>query len=203
MTWVEILGYVASGAVFVTFWMKTLIPLRLVAIIGNVLYLSYAIYTDLGNVMLLHGCLLPLNFYRLYESVQLRRRLHKMAHSDFDPKSLVPFMTKIEYQKGTYLFRHGDKASDIFYLLQGKVIVEELGIELQDGQLIGEIAMFAPDKNRTQSVKCLEKCTLMKITEEKTLQLYSENPEFGLYVTKMMVQRLLSNAGNGPVPNPA
>jgi CRP/FNR family cyclic AMP-dependent transcriptional regulator len=74
---------------------------------------------------------------------------------------------------------------------------------LQDGQLIGEIAMFTPDKNRTQSVKCLEKCTLMKITEEKTLQLYSENPEFGLYVTKMMVQRLLSNAGNGPVPNPA
>ncbi|WNJ99767.1 cyclic nucleotide-binding domain-containing protein [Thalassospiraceae bacterium LMO-JJ14] len=194
MSWLEILGYIASGAVFVTFWMKTIIPLRLVALAGNALYLGYGINSELGNIILLHGSLLPLNLFRLYQAVMLRKRLHEMAHSAFDPGSLLPFMSPVERSVGSFLFQRGDNARDIFYLMDGTLRIEELNLQIQAGQLVGEIAMFAPDKTRTQTIKCETDCKLMRITEDKTLQLYAENPEFGLYVTKMMVARLLENA---------
>lgn len=197
MDWVEILGYVASGAVFVTFWMRNIIPLRIIAIIGNTLYFAYGFHADLGNILALHGALLPLNMLRLYQAYSLRRRLHEMAHADFDPLSLTAFMTKTSSKKGEYLFKRGDNADAMYYLMDGKVLVEELNIELTAGRMIGEIAMFTPDKQRTQSIRCLEDCALMKITEEKALQLHAENPEFGLYLTKMIVGRLLSNTDNG------
>ena len=194
MSWVEILGYAASGAVFVTFWMKTHITLRAVAIVGNVLYLSYGIYNDIGNIVLLHGSLLPLNVFRLYQALSLKKRLHQMSQENFNPHSLVPFMSEVKMKAGTHIFKRGERASDIFFLMDGRCRVEELDRELSAGQLLGEIAMFTADKSRTQSIVCETDCTLMRITEEKTLQLYAENPEFGLYVTKMMVARLLENS---------
>lgn len=194
MSWIEILGYAASGAVFVTFWMKTHTTLRTVAIVGNVLYLSYGIYNDIGNIIVLHGSLLPLNLFRLYQAVSLKRRLHQMSQENFNPHSLVPFMSEVRTKAGSHIFKLGDRASDIFFLMDGRCRVEEIGRELTAGQLLGEIAMFTPDKSRTQSIVCETDCTLMKITEDKTLQLYAENPEFGLYVTKMMVARLLENS---------
>ncbi len=194
MGWIEILGYAASGAVFVTFWMKTLVPLRLIAIVGNFLFLGYGINADLGNIVLLHAALLPLNSLRLVQAMQLRKRLHQMAHADFDPRALFPFMTEVEKSAGDYIFKRGDAALDIYYLVQGRAKFEELGVGIGPGELIGEIAMFAPDKNRTQSVVCETDCKLMKISEPQTLQLYADNPEFGLYITKMMVARLLENA---------
>lgn len=194
MDWIEVLGYVASGAVFVTFWMKTLISLRLVAIMGNVLYLSYGLTNDIGNIILLHGSLLPVNCWRLYESVMLRRKLHRMARDTFDPRKLLEFMVRIGKGKGAQLFRQGDPATEIYYLLEGRLRIEELGLELEAGRMVGEIAMFTETKSRTQTITCIEDCVLMQMSEEKALQLYAENPEFGLYVTKMMVDRLLSNA---------
>ncbi|NQV99148.1 MAG: cyclic nucleotide-binding domain-containing protein [Rhodospirillales bacterium] len=194
MGWVEIIGYAASGAVFVTFCMKTLITLRAVAIIGNILFLVYGIYADLGNIILLHGAMLPLNGLRLRQSLQLRQKIRHMAHAAFNVQALLPFMTRFECAQGQHLFRRGDDARDIFYLLDGRVRIEELGVELTSGNLIGEIAMFTEAKTRTQSVRCLMDSVFMRITEERALELYAENPEFGLYLTKMMVQRLLINS---------
>lgn len=194
MDWIEILGYAASGAVFVTFWMKTLIPLRIVAIVGNVLFFGYGMNAELGNIVLLHGALLPLNLLRLTQALKLKKKLHEMAHAEFDARSLVAFMSEVNKSAGEYLFKRGDVAADIYYLVQGRVKVKELDLDIDAGNLIGEIAMFAPDKSRTQTIICETDCRLMKISEEKTLQLYAENPEFGLYVTKMMVARLLENA---------
>ncbi len=200
MGWIEFLGYLASGAVFAAFWMKTMMALRVIAIAGNALYVAYGLYAGLDIIVALHAALLPLNGFRLYESWQLRERLRQMAHADFDVQSLLGFMTRLEQPRGTPLFRKGDDAHDIFYLLEGQVRIEELGIDIGPGQLVGEIAMFSPERTRTQSVRCMENCLFLKISEEKTLQMYTENPEFGLYLTKMMVARLLANAGQQPEP---
>ncbi len=194
MGWIEILGYVASGAVFLTFCMKTLISLRFVAIAGNILFLAYGYYADLGNIVLLHGSMLPLNCWRLKQSLTLRQKIREMAHTAFDAQFLIPLMSRYECKSEQYLFRRGDIAQDIFYLLEGRVLIEELNVELGNGHLIGEIAMFTQDKSRTQSVRCLENSVFMKITEERVLELYAENSEFGLYLTKMMVQRLMKNS---------
>ena len=45
MTWVDILGYAASAAVLATFCMSTMIPLRILALGSNVLFMAYG-YVD-------------------------------------------------------------------------------------------------------------------------------------------------------------
>ena len=80
-----------------------------------------------------------------------------------------------------------------YFLLEGHAQVVGLNIDITPGHLVGEIAFFTADKKRTQTVKCVENCTFMMLSENKALELYAVNPEFGLYLTKMMVQRLLTN----------
>ena len=195
MPLLEILGYAASGAVFMTFWMKSMVPLRVMGLVSNVLFFAYGAYDGLVPIMILHGALFPLNLLRLYQTVRLRRRIHDLAHGDFDVKSLLPFMTERRFAKDSVLFSRGDGASDIFYLSQGLAHVRELDIDIAPGDLVGEIAMFAPDRQRSQTVLCKEDCVFLAISEQEVLRLFADNPEFGLYLVKMIVARLFTNLG--------
>ena len=180
MQLLEILGYVASGAVFVTFWMKSMIPLRIVGLASNFLFFSYGVYGDLVPIMVLHGCLFPLNAMRLYQAVRLKRRIHEMAHAEFDVKSLLPFMTERRVAKGEFLCRRGDAAQDIFYLAAGRAHIVELGLDIGPGK-------------RSQTVECRDDCVVLAIAEQRVLELFADNPEFGLYLIKMIVARLFDN----------
>jgi hypothetical protein len=43
----DILGYAASSAVLASFLMRSMVPLRLVAILSNILFLSYGYVADI------------------------------------------------------------------------------------------------------------------------------------------------------------
>jgi CRP/FNR family transcriptional regulator, cyclic AMP receptor protein len=53
LTWVQLVGYTASLLVFSTFYMKTMIPLRCLAVISNVAFLTYGYF----------GGFIPFSFY--------------------------------------------------------------------------------------------------------------------------------------------
>ena len=72
MSAVDAAGYFAAALVFLTFSMKTLVPLRLVAIGSNAAFLLYGFLADLTPIFILHGFLLPLNVWRAWEQFQLR-----------------------------------------------------------------------------------------------------------------------------------
>lgn len=63
--WANLLGYAASAAVLVTFLMRTMIPLRLIAILSNVLFLLFGYLQHIYPVLFLHTALLPINTWRL------------------------------------------------------------------------------------------------------------------------------------------
>ncbi|MDA0997388.1 MAG: cyclic nucleotide-binding domain-containing protein [Proteobacteria bacterium] len=193
MHFLEIIGCAASGAVFATFWMKSMILLRVVGIGSNALFFLYGTYGDIVPIMVLHGCLLPLNLLRLHQAVSLKRRIHEIAHADFDAKSLLPFMTEQKFAKNDFVCKMGDDVHDIYYLARGRAKIVELGINIESGSLVGEIAMFSPRRQRTKTIKCTEDSVFLSISEDKALQLFADNPEFGVYVTKMIVARLLEN----------
>jgi len=193
MPLIEVLGYMAAGAIFATFWMKKMIPLRVIGICGNVLFLSYGLVTDIIHIALLHGALMPLNALRLYEAVELRRKIQEIAAADFKVKSLLPFMTEHNVPKGSFLFRQGDPADYIYYLVSGQVRLVELDKMIEPGSMVGEIGMFTPTRQRTQSILCEDDATFLRISEDKILQMYAENPVFGVYLIKMIVVRLLDN----------
>jgi CRP/FNR family transcriptional regulator, cyclic AMP receptor protein len=66
----ELVGYLASALVFATFTMQAMLPLRLIAIASNVMFLAYGHLADAMPIVLLHAGLLPLNALRLCQTLR-------------------------------------------------------------------------------------------------------------------------------------
>jgi hypothetical protein len=62
---INVIGYAAALAVLASFLMRSMVPLRLVAILSNILFLSYGYIAQIHPVLLLHTALLPINIARL------------------------------------------------------------------------------------------------------------------------------------------
>ena len=81
MTWVDVLGYAASAAVLATFCMSTMIPLRLLAIGSNVLFMSFGALAHVYPVLALHLLLLPINVMRLARIRRVERYGRRLFHA--------------------------------------------------------------------------------------------------------------------------
>jgi CRP-like cAMP-binding protein len=71
--------------------------------------------------------------------------------------------------------------------------LRELGIELKPGEVVGELAMLAPDNRRTATLECIESGQALSITYEQVEQLYYQNPTFGFYFLRLATARLFDN----------
>lgn len=69
MSHIDLVGYLASGLVVGTFCMRTMVPLRLMAIGSNIAFIFYGHLAKIEPVLLLHLVLLPMNLWRLCESI--------------------------------------------------------------------------------------------------------------------------------------
>jgi CRP/FNR family cyclic AMP-dependent transcriptional regulator len=203
--WVELTGYLAAGLVFVTFYMKTMIPLRVVAIASNVAFMTYAAAAGLGPVFALHAILLPLNCIRLYQVRVLIKRVRASAHGDLSMEWLLPYLRRRTARAGQVVFRKGERAEEMYLLLDGSIHLVELGVTVGPGALLGEIGIFAPSGQRMDTAVCDGDVELGVIENGKVAQLYYQNPRFGFWLIRLIVQRLEEDyvklrAGAGPGP---
>jgi CRP/FNR family cyclic AMP-dependent transcriptional regulator len=106
---------------------------------------------------------------------------------------LKPFMSGRHYRKGDVLFAKGEAASEMFCPVTGRYRLIELGIEVMPSQLVGELAMLAPDNRRTATLECIEAGEALSITYEQVEELYYQNPTFGFYFLRLATQRLFDN----------
>jgi len=91
------------------------------------------------------------------------------------------------------LFRKGDAANEMMYIVTGKFRVTEIGVDLGAGRMVGELGFLAPDNRRTQTVECVEDGEVLAITYDKLLELCFQNPHFGYYFLRLSSERLLEN----------
>ncbi len=68
----NLLGYAAASAVFATFLMRSMVPLRLVAMLSNILFLAYGSIAHIHPILVLHAALLPINAARLVTHTECR-----------------------------------------------------------------------------------------------------------------------------------
>jgi hypothetical protein len=61
----EVVGYIASGLVLLTFATTEMRLLRIIAILSNAAFISYGALDGIMPVLVLHTILLPLNVFRL------------------------------------------------------------------------------------------------------------------------------------------
>ena len=192
INWVELTGYLASLLVFSTFYMKTMIPLRTVAIVSNVVFMSYGFAAGLYPVLFLHVVLFPLNILRLYQMRRLIERVRQASKGDYSVEWMLPFMTREAHQEGHVLFRKGDESDKLYYIESGSIRLPEIDVTLGPGEILGEIGVFSPLGQRTASAVCETDTACFVLGNDKVLQLYFQNPEFGLYLVRMIIRRLLS-----------
>jgi predicted ATPase len=103
---------------------------------------------------------------------------------------LRPFMTPRKYRKGEVLFRKGDAAKEMFLTVTGRFLVAEINVEVPPGRIMGELAFIAPkNPRRTFTVECIEDGDVLTVTYETLLELYFQNPEFGLYFLRAIVEQ--------------
>lgn len=192
MPYAEVFGYIAAGLVLATFSMRTMIPLRLLGIASNIAFITYAYIDGLWPVLLLHALLLPLNVYRMVEMLRLIRDL-ETAEGDSGIEALMPYMTAETRPAGSLLFRSGDDATEMYVVAEGRIRLEELGVDLVPGDIIGEIGVFSANAKRTATAVCAENCRLQRISRDRVRELVFQNPRFGFYLLGLIADRLVHN----------
>jgi CRP/FNR family cyclic AMP-dependent transcriptional regulator len=197
MKTIEIIANIAAGAgivlTVVQYWMKTMIPLRLLGIVTNVLFLIYSSLAWIWPTFLLNCIVLPLNAYRLQEMRELIRRTQQASKDEFDVTALEPFMSKRPIHAGETLFKKGDTADAMYVVTAGRLALPETGIEVKPGSMVGELGLLAPGRLRTQSLVAIENGEVRVLPYERFEQLYFQNPAFGLAFLKLTSRRLFEN----------
>lgn len=200
---VQLLGYLASVLVFAAFYMRTMVPLRWVAIASNFAFIAYGVPLHLWPVVGLHIVLLPLNVMRL---VQIRAMLHRIdaaRRGQLDVQGLIAALRPARHPAGTVLFAKGDRGDSAYVIASGEVALPERGIRLRKGDMFGEIALLSPDGARTASAVCETAVELYRIDGGAIVTAFHQNPAFAMALVRLATGRLvedLSRLDGKPAP---
>ena len=198
----EACGWASVAASLYAFNSKTMIPLRIAIVVANVLALAWSGYNhNLPNIAL-NAILLPLNLLRLREMQRLVSDVKRASRSELDYDWLKPFMRPVEMKAGETLFARGDVADAAFVIGEGQVNLPELGVILGPGALMGEMGLFATGNKRMSGARAMSDVRLYRISYGDFEQLYYQNPEFGLYIVRLMVRRMETNLSRLARPRP-
>lgn len=190
---IALLPWVGGALAVVAFFMKTMIPLRVVSLAAHVCFLAYGLLAGAYYVLLAYGVTLPFNIWRLIQMKRLVSNVKSAADGDLSIKWLLPFMTEQRLQDGHAIFNKGDTADHLYFITSGRVRLPEIGEELGEGHLLGEIGFFSPDGKRTLSAVCAGDALIHSISASSFRQLYFQNPEFGFYVVRLISRRLMAD----------
>lgn len=197
------MGVAASLLTLVTFSMKSMLPLRAFALASNVCFITYGYLDALWPVLILHTCLLPLNFKRLLEIRKLTADIRRATELSPVSEWLLPYMSARAFRAGEVLFRKGDAADSMFYIARGELDLEGTGRRLGAGDIIGEIGIFSPDHRRTQTIVCKTDGELYVMTAETLYRLYYQNPKLGFWFIRLIVSRLQRDIESANAPRAA
>lgn len=187
---VEIIGYIAAFLVFFTFYIRTMVPLRIVALCSNCAFIAYGYLDALYPILLLHIILLPLNVMRLYQMVQLSWQVRQAAHGDLNMDWIKPFSVIQRTRAGEILFRRGEPATNMFVIVAGRFQLEESGIEIGPGNVVGELSLLSPKHRRTGTLESLEPGEVLRMSLGQLEQLYFQNQKFGFQFLKLITSRM-------------
>ena len=109
------------------------------------------------------------------------------------PGKMTAFET-IEYKNKDVVCREGEMSNDLFFILSGRFAVyanNKLATVLNPNDLfIGEMAFLLNDR-RTATVLAVGNCKLIRIPKAEFLMLIRKNPHYGIFLSKMLAQRLV------------
>lgn len=194
--WIDLIGYFGGVLTLWGMHSKTIIPLRLGALGGNVGFILFGLLVPSYPTLVLHAVLLPLNAYRAWQMFHLIGEIRDAAEGDNNLNALLPYMSETRETAGSVLFKKGEAPDRMIVIKSGTIRLDEIGVDCGPGDILGEIAAFSPDNRRTCTAICATDCDLYYLGNDAMLQLYYQNPQFGMYLMRIVVSRLLANWEN-------
>ncbi len=159
-----VLGYLAVGLVLLTFGMRSMVPMRMVAIGSNFAFIAYGLSLGLTPVWVLHGLLLPMNIYRLRECQRRARRRQRAAPVEPSLAWLQPVIATRRFARGDILFHKGDFAHDLYYVLQGRVRLRDIDGRIGPGDPLAALSLAGPGRTRIATAVCETDCELLVVS---------------------------------------
>jgi CRP/FNR family cyclic AMP-dependent transcriptional regulator len=186
---ITVLAWAEASTVVGAAYMKEMIPLRITAMTGNVLGMILGLVTGNLPTLVKHAINFPLNATRLREMRRLIAGVREANADDLNIEWLKPFMHPESIRATDFIFKKGDLATEAYVIVEGEVEIVERGAALGPGAIFGEMALFTTAGKRTATARCRTDVRLLSITYEQFEQLYFQNPEFGLYLVRLIVRR--------------
>lgn len=187
-------GFIGAALMVTSYLMKSMLPLRVVALVACLFLVLYGYQTAAMPTLLLYGALIPIN---IKKTLQIHRLVQAIKNAKSDThisEWLLPNMTRRTAKAGTTLWKKGDVATEMLYLETGSLRLVEYDQTLVPGSLVGEIGLFAPDNRRTLTLECASDCTLYSLSADGMARLYYQNPKLGFHVMRLIVARLMNDA---------
>jgi two-component system nitrate/nitrite response regulator NarL len=117
-------------------------------------------------------------------------QLHHALDGQLSISRLLAYTTPTRFPSGHVLFHKDDRSDALYYVVRGTVMLEEIGIEVGQGTILGEIGLFSPDHRRTCTARCKSECELLVVSATDAMRLYYQDPEFATYLIHLITRRL-------------
>jgi CRP/FNR family transcriptional regulator, cyclic AMP receptor protein len=186
----DVLGFIGAALMVTSYMMKSMLPLRLVALVACGFLVAYGSVKTAMPTLLLYGLLMPINARKAWKVHKLIKAVEHARHDTPLAEWLLPHMTRRMAKAGTVLWNKGDAATEMVYVESGTLRLVEHGDLLGPTSLVGEIGLLSPDNKRTLSIVCETDCVLHALSADAMAQLYYTNPKLGFHVMRLVVQRL-------------
>lgn len=193
MRLIDFVGYGGAALGIAMLAVRTMVPLRVTGIANNVTSMTFGLLSGVYPMAIQHAILLPLNSYRLFEMLRLIRQVKAASSGDHSMEWLKPFMTRQPVGSGDILFRKGDEAEKMYYVVSGRLHLVEIGLNVLPGTVVGELAFLEPERRRTLTLQSLEDSVVLQIGYDVIEALHLQNPDFGFYFLRLTSARLFDN----------
>jgi CRP/FNR family cyclic AMP-dependent transcriptional regulator len=189
-----VFGFIGAALTVASYLMKSMLPLRMVALAANVFLVVYALNGPHGPswpTVALYLAMIPINAKKMLDIRHLVRAIENARADTPVSEWLLPHMTRRQAKAGQTLWKKGDKATEMLYVHSGHLNLLEYDEAIGPGAIVGEIGLFAPDNRRTRTIVCATHCTLYSLSADAMAKLYYQNPQLGFHVMRLIVARLM------------
>jgi CRP/FNR family transcriptional regulator, cyclic AMP receptor protein len=188
----ELIGIAAAAASLYAAHARTMIPLRIAAIVANALAMSYSFLHGTYPTFALNA-ILPINAWRLRAMLNLIRNINEATEGDMNVDWLLPYTRPVHFKAGDVIMHRGEYATAAFYITSGEVEMVEINQSYKKGTLVGEIGLFAPQGTRNMTIRCTTNVDAAQIDYDRFKELYFQNPQFGFRLLHLIVARMQTN----------
>lgn len=189
----ELIGIAAAAASLYAAHARTMIPLRIAAIVANALAMSYSFLHGTYPTFALNAILLPINAWRLRAMLNLIRNINEATKGDMNVDWLLPYTRPVHFKAGDLIMQRGEYATAAFYITSGEVEMVEINQSYEKGTMVGEIGLFAPQGRRNMTIRCKTNVDAAQIDYDRFKELYFQNPQFGFRLLHLIVARMQTN----------